>query len=162
MKAEPTNAPWLDGAQQALAHQILESHQRGFGCALIAGSSPKLSRRLTAQELFNCGFPVLAHGGGSDPKLSYANAAALQLWETTWADLIGLPSRLTAPESERSERRHALGEAQALHAVTGYAGIRISRKGRRFQINNARIWTLWDAQQQPCGQAASFGSWWWL
>jgi len=159
---EPNNAPWLDAPTQGLAIQILESHQHGFGCELIAGNSPEQSRRLTAQELFSCGFPVLAHGGGSDPTLTYANAAALQLWETTWTDLIGLPSRLTAPESERNERRHALGEAQALHALTGYSGIRISRKDRRFQINNARIWTLWDEQQQPCGQAASFSSWWWL
>ena len=162
MTAASNNAPWLDKAQQGLAIQILKSHQHGFGCGLIAGSSPRLSRRLTAQELFSCGFPVLAHDGGSDPTLTYANAAALQLWETTWTDLIGLPSRLTAPESERNERRHALGEAQALHALTGYSGIRISRKDRRFQINNARIWTLWDEQQQPCGQAASFSSWWWL
>ena len=162
MRAEPNNAPWLDGAQQALALQILESHQQGFRFGLIAGTRPRQSQRLTAQELFNCGFPVLAHGGGSDPTLTYANAAALQLWESTWADLIGLPSRLTAPNSERAERRQALGEAQALHALKGYAGIRISRKGRRFQINNARIWTVWDEQQQRCGQAASFSSWWWL
>ena len=140
----------------------MESHQRGFRCRLIAGVGAGLPSRLTAQELFGCGFPVLAHGGGSDPTLTYANAAALQLWETTWASLIGLPSRLTAPESERAERRHALGKAQTLHALKGYAGIRISKKGRRFQIHNARIWTLWDAQQQPCGQAASFSNWWWL
>lgn len=161
MKAELNNAPWLGETQQALAIQILESHQRGFGSTLIASASPRVSLRLTAQELFSCGFPVLAHGGGSDPTLIYANAAALQLWDTSWAELIGLPSRLTAPDSERAERRHALGEAQALQALTGYAGIRISRQGHRFQINNARIWTLWD-KQQPCGQAASFSSWWWI
>ena len=162
MRAEPNNAPWLDAPQQALAIQILESHQRGFGCALIASVGTARSSRLAAQELFSCGFPVLAHGSGSDPKLTYANAAALQLWETTWTDLIGLPSRLTAPDSERAERHHALGEAQGLHALTGYGGIRISRKGRRFRINNARIWTLWDDQHLPCGQAASFSDWWWI
>ena len=156
------DAPWLSDEKRCLVNLLLNSHQRAFGRPLIAAARAGHSVRLTCQELFVCGFPVLAHGTGSDPTLSYANAAALQLWETNWDDLIGIPSRLTAPESERSERRHALGEAQALHAVTGYAGIRISRKGRRFQINNARIWTLWDAQQQPCGQAASFGSWWWL
>ena len=163
MRAEPNNAPWLDAPQQALAIQMLESHQRGFGCALIAGGiGTARSSRLPAQELFSCGFPVLAHGGGSDPTLTYANAAALQLWEASWTELVGLPSRLTAPETERPERRTALGKAQALHALKGYAGIRISRKGRRFQINNARIWTLWDDQLHPCGQAASFSDWWWI
>ncbi len=162
MRAESNNAPWLDAPQQALAIQILESHQRGFGCALIASVGTARSSRLTAQELFNCGCPVLAHDGADDPRLTYANAAALQLWETSWAELIGLPSRLTAPETERSERRTALSKAQARHAIQGYAGIRISRQGRRFQIRNARIWTLWDDQHHPCGQAASFSDWWWI
>ena len=155
-------AAWLGTDQQALAYQILNSHQHGFKAALIAGSNKHSPTHVVAEELFNCGFPVLAHDGANDPMLTYANAAALQLWETNWAEMIGLPSRLTAPERERAERRDALGEAQALHALTGYAGIRISRKGRRFQIHNARIWTLWDEQQQPCGQAASFRDWWWI
>ena len=155
-------AAWLGADQQALACQILNSHQHGFKAALIAGSNKHSPTPVVAEELFNCGFPVLAHDGADDPKLTYANAAALQLWETSWAELIGLPSRLTAPDSERDERRGALGEAQALHALTGYAGIRISRQGRRFQIHNARIWTLWDEHQQPCGQAASFKDWWWI
>lgn len=162
MTSEQHNAPWLGDTQQVLAIQMLESHQRGFGCALIAGASLKLSRQRAAQELFNCGFPVLAHDGADDPRLTYANAAALQLWETSWAELIGLPSRLTAPETERSERRTALSKAQARHAIQGYAGIRISRQGRRFQIRNARIWTLGDDHQQACGQAASFSDWWWI
>ena len=153
---------WLSADQQALASRILYSHQRGFKTALIACSSNESSRRLVAQELFNCGFPVLAHDGADDPKLIYANAVALQLWEAHWSELIGLPSRLTAPAQERDERRNALGQAQNLNAIQGYAGIRVSRQGRRFQIRNARIWTLWDDQQQVCGQAASFRDWWWI
>ena len=72
------------------------------------------------------------------------------------------PSRLTAPNSERAERSNALGQAKRLDAVQNYRGIRISRKGRRFMINKARIWTLWDADERACGQAACFSDWWWL
>ena len=99
---------------------------------------PQTLPRLKAQKLFSCGFPVLAYGGGSDPTLSYANAAALQLWETTWADLIGLLSRLTAPESERSERRQALEKlkrcmpsrvTQAFASVERSAGSRSTTLG---------------------------------
>ena len=96
------------------------------------------------------------------PQLSYANAAALQLWDSHWDGLIGMPSRLTAPDSERAERSSALGQAKRLDAVQNYRGIRISRKGRRFMINKARIWTLWDAEERVCGQAACFSDWWWL
>ena len=155
-------AAWLTSEQQGLAGLLLQSHQRAFGRPLIADAQPGRSRRLQCQELFACGFPVLAHGTGNDPKLSYANAAALQLWETTWEELIGMPSRLTAPESERAERSSALGQAKRLDAVQNYRGLRISRQGRKFRINNAKIWTLWDAEERVCGQAACFSDWWWI
>ena len=155
-------AAWLTADKQKLVGALLESHQRAFSRPLIGSAQPGQAKRLLCQNLFACGFPVLAHGTEQDPKLSYANAAALQLWETRWDELIGMPSRLTAPNSERAERINALGQAKRLDAVQDYRGIRISRKGRRFMINKARIWTLWDAEEQVCGQAACFSDWWWL
>jgi hypothetical protein len=149
-------------SQQALVAQLLQSHQRAFGRPLISAAQPGRSRRLLCQELFACGFPVLAHGTEDDPKLTYANAASLQLWETNWNNLIDMPSRLTAPTTEQAERSSALGQAQRLHAVQNCRGIRISRQGRRFMINNARIWTLWDAEERACGQAACFSDWRWI
>jgi len=48
------------------------------------------------------------------------------------------------------------------HAIRGYCGIRIDSQGRRFHLRNARLWTLRDANGQPCGQAAAFSDWWWV
>ena len=155
-------AAWLTDEKQGLAAVLLQSHQWAFSRPLIASAQPSHSKRLLCQNLFACGFPVLAHGAGQDPKLTYANATALQLWDAPWDALIGMPSRLTAPETERAERSSALGQAKRLDAVQNYRGIRISRKGRRFMINKARIWTLWDAEERICGQAACFSDWWWL
>ena len=155
-------AAWLTADKQGLAAVLLQSHQRAFSRTLIASPQPGHSRRLLCQNLFACGFPVLAHGPEQDPALSYANAAALQLWDSHWDGLIGMPSRLTAPDSERAERSSALGQAKRLDVVQNYCGIRISRKGRRFMINKARIWTLWDTEARVCGQAACFSDWWWL
>ena len=155
-------AAWLTADKQGLAAVLLQSHQRAFSRPLIASAQPGQSKRLLCQSLFACGFPVLAHGTEQDPKLSYAKAAALQLWDTRWNELIGMPSRLTAPNSARGERSNALEQAKRLDAVQNYRGIRISRKGRRFMINKARIWTLWDAEERVCGQAACFSDWWWL
>jgi hypothetical protein len=76
--------------------------------------------------------------------------------------MLGLPSRLTAEPQERSGRARVLLRARHQHAIGGYSGVRISDSGRRFQIRNARLWTLWDADGQPCGQAAAFNDWWWL
>ena len=90
------------------------------------------------------------------------NAAALQLWERSWAEMIGMPSRLTAEPQERASRAQMLATALQQHACEGYSGVRISKSGRRFQIHNARLWTLWGPGDQPCGQAAAFSDWWWL
>jgi hypothetical protein len=29
-------------------------------------------------------------------------------------------------------------------------------------IHNARIWPLWNGNNEVCGQAAAFSNWWWL
>ena len=161
--ADPAAAPWLSPAQQALALRILRCHQQGFGKPLMAAVPPEHQ----AQELFACSTVVLAHdgadpGGDPGPRLIYANAAALQLWQRPWAAMVGMPSRLTAASTERRDRARMLTQALQQHAISGYSGIRISSGGRRFQIDNARLWTLWDDQGRPCGQAAAFNRWWWL
>ena len=151
-------APWLTPGKQQLAHCILRSFERAFARPLLAGDNGAHA----PQELFGADTVVLAHDGGADPALIYANAAALQLWERPWAEMIGMPSRLTAEPQERAGRARMLATALHQHASEGYSGVRISKSGRRFQIHNARLWTLWGPGDQPCGQAAAFSSWWWL
>jgi len=153
--------PWLSGEKRGLVRLLLNAHQRAFDRPLMACERSHQSMRLVCQELFACGFPVLAHGTGSDPLILYGNSAALQLWGLRWEQLVGMPSRLTAPEEERSERQKALTEAQTKEAIRGYSGTRISQGGRRFQIRDARIWTLWNEDNLCCGQAACFSDWWW-
>ena len=162
-------APWQEAPAQALAAVILRSHQRGFGRPLLtpaiqaaAGPGAGEALALVAQELFAAATVVLAHDGGADPRLIYANRAALRLWRRPWAAMVGLPSRLTAEPGERPGRARMLADARQQHALSGYTGIRIDSHGRRFQIRGARLWTLWNAAGEPCGQAASFSDWHWL
>lgn len=154
-------APWLTPGKQYLAVCILRSFERAFGRPLLAGGTTHDVLQ-ASQLLFRGDTVVLAHDGASDPALIYANAAALQLWERSWAEMIGMPSRLTAEPEERAGRARMLATALQQHASEGYSGVRISKSGRRFQIHNARLWTLWGPGDQPCGQAAAFSSWWWL
>jgi hypothetical protein len=159
-------APWITPELVALVTRIARSHQRAFGQPLLAGA-PAAHPRLLAQELFAAATVVLAHdgadpGGDPGPRLTYANRAALLLWRRPWADLVGMPSRLTAAPAERAGRAQALASVQHQHAISGYSGIRVDREGRRFQIQGARVWTLWGPGDQPCGQAAAFSTWWWL
>ena len=155
--------PWLTPELHTIAQRIVAGHAAGFGTALLAPVDPAH----LAAELFALDTLVLAHDGADPdgdpgPRLIYANAAALRLWRRPWAEQIGLPSRLTAEPQERPGRARMLVNARQEHALTGYCGIRIDSTGRRFQIRNARLWTLRDGNGTPCGQAAAFSDWWWL
>ena len=154
--------PWLQGPALEVVGRIVGSHRLAFGAPLLAGVEPWFPLRLVAQEVFAADQVVLAHDGSADPRLIYANAAALQLWGRSWGEMVGLPSRLTAEPGERESRARALADARRLEALAGYGGIRVDRHGRRFRIENARLWTLRDGEGQGWGQAAGFGRWWWL
>ena len=160
-------ASWLTGDAQALAAQLISSYRASFGQPLISGLPGDASGDQWAQALFAAPIVVVAHDGspldrGDGPRLIYANRAALTLWDLRWAEMVGMPSQLTAEPSERSSRQTALTAAKQQTAFRGYSGIRINRHGRRFQINNARLWTLVDPAGESLGQAACFSSWWWL
>jgi hypothetical protein len=136
--------------------RILASHQRAFGRPLLAGTGPPRDRRQAAQELFTAATVVLAHDGAADPRFVYANAAALRLWQRPWRQMVGLPSRLSAEPAWRAERATTLALARQHQALRGYRGVRVDSRGRRFQIDGARLWSV------GAGQAACFADWHWL
>jgi hypothetical protein len=105
---------------------------------------------------------VVSHGTQTDPILNYGNQIALDLWEMSWEQLTQTPSRLTAEPIAREERTKMLLQAARQGFINHYQGIRISRTGRRFEIDNAIVWNLTDTQNRPCGQAATFSDWSWL
>jgi hypothetical protein len=154
-------APWLLAPQLQLSGWIRESHQRAWGLPLRAGLN-NCTLQQAAQELFAANTVLLAHDNSADPRLIYANAAALRLWRRPWAAMVGLPSRLTAQPTERQARAQALALARAQSKFANYSGIRIDSHGRRFRIEGARLWTLTDDEGKARGQVACFENWWWL
>ena len=153
--------PWLSPAAFTWVERILSSHQQAFGRPLLAGTGPTRDRRQAAQELFAAATVVLAHDGGTDPRFVYANRAALQLWRRPWRELVGLPSRLSAPPAQRDERAAALRRARQ-GANADYSGIRVDSRGRRFRLEGARLFSLHDGADRTDGQAACFSRWHWL
>lgn len=161
--AEP---PWLTPRVLERLEALERGHLQAFGRALLPGD-PRRPARLWAQELFAAPEVVLAHDGGDPsqdpgPRLIYANRAALRLWRRSWAELVGMASRLTAEPQQRPARSEALNQALRRGGIRDYGGIRIDSQGRRFQIRGARIWSLIDADGGRSGQAAAFADWWWL
>jgi len=70
-----------------------------------------------------------------------------------------MPSRLSAEPLAREERARLLAAVTARGFVDDYAGVRISRTGRRFRIERATVWNLADPAGLRLGQAAAFDRW---
>jgi len=109
-----------------------------------------------AEKVFHAPFVLVSHGPEPDPVLNYGNAAALALWEMSWAEFTRTPSRLTAEAPNRGERARLLAAVAARGFIDDYSGIRISKTGRRFRIAQATVWNLLDERGGYSGQAALF------
>ena len=137
--------------------QLLDrSLRRWTGRSLLAGDVPPAE---LAERVFHAPFVLVSHGVESDPVLNYGNAAALALWEMAWSELTQTPSRLTAEAPNREERARLLAAVTQNGFIDDYAGIRISKTGRRFRIRQAIVWNLLGPDDRYCGQAARFSQW---
>jgi hypothetical protein len=76
-----------------------------------------------------------------------------------WDTFVQTPSRLTAEPMHRDERARLLERTRRDGYVDDYAGIRVSKSGRRFQIEQAIVWNLIDDVGNHRGQAATFDAW---
>jgi hypothetical protein len=112
-----------------------------------------------AQKIFEAPFVVVSHGTEADPVLNYGNQAALALWEMSWEEFTRTPSRLTAERPNQEERARLLEIVSRRGFMDDYAGVRISKSGRRFEISRAIVWNLVSHDGRPCGQAATFPEW---
>lgn len=138
---------------------ILNSYEHWIGHALLDRvGEPDFQ----AESLFHAPFVVVSHGREDDPILNYGNQIALDLWEMTWDRLTQTPSRLTAEPVNRAEREWMLEQARRCGYLDTYRGVRVSATGRRFLVEDARIWNIIDHQGRWVGQAASFPRWTWL
>lgn len=154
-----TSQPWIDPAVIEWSQLLLNSFRRWTGRELLERAGDPSYQ---AHALFLSPFVVVSHGAEEDPLLNYGNQMALDLWELPWDQFVQTPSRLTAEPINRAEREWMLEQAKVRGCVDTYRGVRITSTGRRFLVDNARIWNVVDAQGQRVGQAASFAQWTWL
>jgi PAS domain-containing protein len=136
-------------------------------CALLVssyrrtvGAPPVFLRpglELSAQWLYEeapcC---VLAHDTQSDPYFIYANRAAQNCFGYSWQEFLTLPSRLSAETADRSARQRLLDAVASHGFATGYSGVRITKSGQRFSIQDGVVWQLIDSAGSVRGQAAAF------
>ena len=149
---------WQQETVIAQTQMVARSLKHWTGRELLADSEPGALVEL-AEKIFHAPFVLVSHGTQADPILNYGNAAALALWEMSWAELTRTPSRLTAEAPNREERARLLAAVTANGFIDDYSGIRISKTGRRFRIAQATVWNLLDERGICSGQAAMFSRW---
>lgn len=99
-------------------------------------------------------FGILAHDTAADPVFMYGNRAAQELFGYSWDELTVLPSRLSAEAPDRDARADFLRRVSEDGFVEGYRGMRVTKSGKRFWIDNVTVWQLMDEQGVHHGQAA--------
>ena len=139
----------------AQARPLLASHLRLTGRPLL----PTGEAIAMAQALYLAPFVVLAHDASDDPRFTYANRAAQQLFELPWPEIVGMPSRFSAEPVAREERQRLLERVAQDGYIDDYSGVRVAKSGRRFMIRRATVWNLLDEHGHQTGQAATFSDW---
>ena len=148
--------PWQLPNVVTWAQLLLDSYRHWLGKELIERDGTLDEQ---AQRLFKCPCIVVSHGLQDDPVLNYGNREALMLWEMDWPQLTSTPSRLTAEPINQAERAEMLRRAESHGYIDDYRGIRISKTGKRFLVEDAIVWNVVDAQGVKHGQAATFSRW---
>lgn len=148
--------PWARPQWIKHTQLLLDSFRERLGYDLIdrEGDEEDVARRLYESPRI-----VVSHGTEADPILNYGNRAALKLWEMDLNTFVSTPSRMTAEPVHRDERARLLERTRRDGFVDDYRGIRISRTGKRFLIEQAIVWNLATQDGQPAGQAATFDRW---
>ncbi len=133
---------------------------------LLTGSFQRLvGKRLVPSEegpdwLYRVApFVVLAHNTDPDPLFVYANIAAQTRFGYTWSEFTNLPSRLSAEAPDRQERQRLLDAVTQHGFIADYRGVRVTKAGKHFWMENGIVWQLVDEGGKVRGQAATFSSW---
>ena len=130
---------------------LADSYARLLGQSLVPPDLPVADATEWLYE--SAPFAVLAHNTDPDPVFIYGNKAAQRRFEYTWDEITRLPSRLSAEAPNREERQRFLERVQRFGYESGYRGVRITKSGRRFMIEEATLWQLLDANGKLHGQA---------
>lgn len=139
---------------QAHVELLLASYQRLLHKPLLLARDQSLG-----QQVYQAGFALLSHNTDADPLFNYANRTALELFEFSWSELIGLPSRYSVEADNQQKRQQLLDQVGERGYMEQYSGVRIAKSGRRFFINNVVLWNVYDDQGTHHGLAACFDDW---
>ncbi len=145
-----SNPPLLE-----FLRRMLDSYETCSGRPLLSTTTmPEL-----VHELAQAPFVLVCHDARPEPVFSFGNALALQLWDLSWQEFTSMPSHRSAEPMLRDERERFLRDVQQHGIARGYSGVRISKRGRRFRIEDVTCWNVMDDRGNHLGQAACYPRW---
>ncbi len=147
---------WQDPKVITWNQYLLDSYDHFLGQPLIKRQNNPLTE---AKELFFSDFVVVSHNTQSPPLFNYGNQMALNLWEMNWEQFTQMPSQQSAEPEQRQQREKLLEKAMQQGYLQNIQGLRISRTGRHFWIQNVTLWNILDEQGDYIGQAATYPQW---
>jgi PAS domain S-box-containing protein len=148
----------IEPADPEFAALLTTSHLKVVGVPLAPGTSLEdMAPADAARWLYrDAPFVLLAHRLTADPVFCYANLAAQRTFGYSWDEFIGLPSRYSAATPDRAERDRLFERVASYGFIDDYRGLRITKSGAQFWIDDATVWNLLDAHGRLHGQAAVF------
>lgn len=149
-------ALWRDATNIRHVQDLLDSYKSLLHMELVDRVGGPLEQSRAAFELPAI---LVSHGTQADPVFNYANRAALETFEMSWDEFTRTPSRFSAEPVERAERERLMSEVRSSGCIRNYRGIRISKTGRRFQIDDATVWNVFGSDGVLRGQAAVLFKW---
>jgi len=138
------------------AELILSSFSRVLGTHLIDSQLGNVQRY---QALYEAPFCVLSHNTNQDPVFNYGNESTLRLFEFDWQGFTNLPSRYSAEFLIQEERDRLLEQVKEKGFIDDYQGVRVSSSGKRFFVEKAIVWNVFDNHNIYQGQAAVLYQW---
>lgn len=113
---------------------------------------------LNIESLVNANYVCAAHKfyADSSPRFIFANQQALNLWQLSLEEFIGMPSTKTASEEHQQERDSLLNQVHLQGFIKNYSGIRQTSTGQNFKIFDALVWNVYNEKQETIGQAVKF------
>lgn len=101
-------------------------------------------------------YSLLAHDLSEDPKFIYANQTALHCFRYSENEFIGMLSRLSAAEGDRTARKALMLTVKEKGITSHYAGPRVNKLCQTFTINDGVIWQFYNDIKELIGHAALF------
>ncbi len=138
---------------------LLDRSLRRWTKSSLLSDGSEITGLDAARAVFEAPFALVSHETEADPIFNYGNLTALRLFEMTWEEFTRLPSRLSAEPVHRDERQRLMDTVSRQGFISDYQGVRVSRTGRRFFIENAIVWNVLDEAGSLRGQAAMFVDW---